>query len=57
MSKQEAENTGYIIPSSPVVERFLEDYEKNLSFTGFVCLGIEAQAMENDDLREAFQMK
>ncbi len=51
MVKQEAESTGYLIPGA-IVQRFLEDFEKHGTFTGFTSLGIECQALENEDLRK-----
>lgn len=52
----EAENVGYVIPST-VVMHFLNDLLKHGKYTGFPVLGIETQNMENAHLREAFSMK
>lgn len=55
LKHEDAENIGYIIPP-PVVEHFIQDYEKNGEYTGFPCLGVEWQKMENPDLRTALKM-
>jgi hypothetical protein len=41
----------------PVVEHFLTDYERNGAYTGFPCLGVDWQRMENPYLRAALGMK
>ncbi|KAI3460841.1 hypothetical protein Pfo_017504 [Paulownia fortunei] len=46
----EAENIGYVIPTT-VVSHFLEDYERNGKYTGFPCLGVLLQKLENLALR------
>ncbi|KAG8370674.1 hypothetical protein BUALT_Bualt13G0007800 [Buddleja alternifolia] len=46
----EAENIGYVIPTT-VVGHFLEDYERNGKYTGFPCLGVLLQKLENPALR------
>ncbi|XP_047307811.1 protease Do-like 2, chloroplastic [Impatiens glandulifera] len=47
---EEAENIGYVIPPT-VVSHFLEDYERNGKYTGFPCLGVLLQKLENPALR------
>ncbi|XAR58487.1 Peptidase Do [Bertholletia excelsa] len=47
---EEAENIGYVIPTV-VVSHFLQDYERNGKYTGFPCLGVLLQKMENPALR------
>jgi hypothetical protein len=51
-------NTHPLSPSasSQVVRHFIEDYEKNGAYTGFPCLGIEWQKLENPDLRKVLNM-
>mmetsp|Transcript_40595 Transcript_40595/g.129478 ORF Transcript_40595/g.129478 Transcript_40595/m.129478 type:complete len:473 (+) Transcript_40595:134-1552(+) len=56
LKHEDAENIGYIIPT-PVIQHFIQDYEKNHKYTGFPALGIEWQKMENPDLRKALGMK
>ncbi|CAK7328962.1 unnamed protein product [Dovyalis caffra] len=56
LKHEDAENIGYVIPT-PVIKHFIQDYEKNGSYTGFPFLGIEWQKMENPDLRLAMGMK
>jgi len=56
LKHEDAENIGYIIPT-PVVLHFITDYDKNGQYTGFPCLGIEWQKLENPDLRQALSMK
>ncbi|TYI18173.1 hypothetical protein ES332_A07G072600v1 [Gossypium tomentosum] len=56
LRQDEAENIGYVIPT-PVIQHFIQDYEKNGAYTGFPILGIEWQKMENPDLRKAMGMK
>ncbi|XP_047975880.1 protease Do-like 2, chloroplastic isoform X1 [Salvia hispanica] len=46
----EVENIGYVIPTT-VVSHFLEDYERNGKYTGFPCLGVLLQKLENPALR------
>ncbi|CAN6201976.1 unnamed protein product [Urochloa humidicola] len=56
LKHEDAENIGYVIPT-PVINHFIEDYEKSGEYTGFPILGIEWQKMENPDLRKAMGMK
>ncbi|KAG4137354.1 hypothetical protein ERO13_D07G066701v2 [Gossypium hirsutum] len=56
LRQDEAENIGYVIPT-PIIQHFIQDYEKNEAYTGFPILGIEWQKMENPDLRKAMGMK
>ena len=56
LKHEDAENIGYIIPT-PVIHHFITDYERNGAYTGFPCLGVEWQKMENPDLRTALKMK
>lgn len=46
----DAENIGYVIPT-PVINHFLDDYERNGTFTGFPALGVQWQRMESAALR------
>jgi hypothetical protein len=46
----------YIIPT-PVVEHFITDFDRHGAYTGFPCLGVEWQKLENPDMREALKMK
>jgi len=48
--REDAENVGYIIPSS-VVDHFLRDIERHGNYTGFVTLGITWAPLENRHLR------
>ncbi|XP_010545055.1 PREDICTED: protease Do-like 2, chloroplastic [Tarenaya hassleriana] len=52
---EEAENIGYVIPTT-VVSHFLTDYEKNGKYTGFPCLGVLLQKLENPVLRECLKV-
>jgi S1-C subfamily serine protease len=52
----DAENIGYVIPT-PVIQHFLQDYEKNGTFTGFPSIGIQWQKMESEALRHSANMK
>lgn len=56
MKQEDVENVGYIIPT-PVITHFTQDYDKNGKYTGFPCLGIHWQRMENPHLRESLHMK
>ncbi|KAK4767691.1 hypothetical protein SAY86_015441 [Trapa natans] len=56
LKHEDVENIGYVIPT-PVIMHFIQDYEKNGSYTGFPILGIEWQKMENPDLRMAMGMR
>ncbi|XP_024032026.1 protease Do-like 2, chloroplastic isoform X2 [Morus notabilis] len=53
---EEAENIGYVIPTT-VVSHFLNDYERNKKYTGFPCLGVLLQKLENPALRECLKVK
>ncbi|KAF8056110.1 DEGP9 [Scenedesmus sp. PABB004] len=56
LKHEDAENIGYIIPE-PVIAHFINDYERNGAYTGFPCLGVEWQKLENPDMRTALKMK
>ncbi|KAL8457720.1 hypothetical protein ACS0TY_034731 [Phlomoides rotata] len=56
LKHEDAENIGYVIPT-PVIMHFIQDYEKNGTYTGFPILGVEWQKMENPDLRLSMGMK
>ncbi|MEW5300728.1 MAG: hypothetical protein WDW36_003638 [Sanguina aurantia] len=56
LKHEDAENIGYIIPN-PVIDHFIADYERNGKYTGFPCLGVEWQKMENPDLRSVMKMQ
>ncbi|KAL3618025.1 Protease Do-like 9 [Castilleja foliolosa] len=56
LKNEDAENIGYVIPT-PVIAHFIQDFEKNSTYTGFPNLGIEWQKMENPDLRLSMGMK
>ncbi|KZV39694.1 protease Do-like 9-like [Dorcoceras hygrometricum] len=56
LKHEDVENIGYVIPT-PVIMHFIQDYEKNGSYTGFPILGVEWQKMENPDLRLSMGMK
>eukprot|EP01018_Ginkgo_biloba_P017339 Gb_10855 [translate_table: standard] len=47
---EEVENIGYVIPTT-VVSHFLNDYDRNGKYTGFPCLGLLLQKLENPALR------
>ncbi|GLT57337.1 hypothetical protein SLA2020_303160 [Shorea laevis] len=53
---EEAENIGYVIPTT-VVSHFLEDYERNGKYTGFPCLGVLLQKLENPALRACLRVQ
>ncbi|KAK7277709.1 hypothetical protein RJT34_22724 [Clitoria ternatea] len=53
---EEAENIGYVIPTT-VVSHFLTDYEKNGRYTGFPCLGVLIQKLENPALRACLKVQ
>lgn len=57
LSKQEAEGCGYVIPTQ-ILRHFLRGVERGdgSSFPGFAALGVEAQSLENDDMRELYKM-
>uniref|UniRef100_A0A5B7A3J7 Putative DEGP protease 2 isoform 1 n=1 Tax=Davidia involucrata TaxID=16924 RepID=A0A5B7A3J7_DAVIN len=52
---EEAENIGYVIPTT-VVSHFLNDYERNGKYTGFPCLGVLLQKLENPALRTCLKV-
>ncbi|KAK9281755.1 hypothetical protein L1049_004660 [Liquidambar formosana] len=52
----DVENIGYVIPTT-VVSHFLNDYERNGKYTGFPCLGILLQKLENPALRACLKVK
>lgn len=56
LKHEDVENIGYVIPT-PVIQHFIQDYEKNEAYTGFPILGVEWQKMENPDLRTAMGMQ
>ncbi|GLT70536.1 hypothetical protein SLA2020_426100 [Shorea laevis] len=56
LKHEDVENIGYVIPT-PVIQHFIQDYEKSGAYTGFPVLGIEWQKMENPDLRMSMGMK
>lgn len=56
LKHEDAENIGYIIPA-PVIDHFINDYERNGAYTGFPTLGMDWQKMENPTLRSALGMK
>ncbi|GAA0139699.1 hypothetical protein Leryth_004902 [Lithospermum erythrorhizon] len=51
----DVENIGYVIPTT-VVSHFLEDYQKNGRYTGFPCLGVLLQKLENPALRTCLKV-
>ncbi|KAL5793053.1 hypothetical protein ACOSP7_001647 [Xanthoceras sorbifolium] len=53
---EEVENIGYVIPTT-VVSHFLDDYERNGKYTGFPCLGVLLQKLENPALRACLQVQ
>ncbi|PIA61678.1 hypothetical protein AQUCO_00300898v1 [Aquilegia coerulea] len=56
LRSDDAENIGYVIPTT-VVSHFLNDYEKNGSYTGFPSLGVLLQKLENPALRECLKVQ
>ncbi|RMZ56724.1 hypothetical protein APUTEX25_002813, partial [Auxenochlorella protothecoides] len=56
LKHEDAENISYIIPT-PVIEHFINDYERNQAYTGFPSLGVEWQKMESPVLRKALGMQ
>ena len=56
MQHEDAENIGYVIPT-PVMEHFINDYERNGQYTAFPALGIEWQKMESPFMRKALGMQ
>ncbi|KAI4340237.1 hypothetical protein MLD38_025096 [Melastoma candidum] len=53
---EEAENIGYVIPTT-VISNFLNDYERNGKYTGFPCLGVLLQKLENPALRACLKVE
>ncbi|KAK3041443.1 hypothetical protein RJ639_000420 [Escallonia herrerae] len=51
----DVENIGYVIPTT-VVSHFLDDYERNGKYTGFPCLGVLLQKLENPALRACLKV-
>ncbi|CAN4091462.1 unnamed protein product [Withania somnifera] len=51
----EVENIGYVIPTT-VVSHFLEDYERNGKYSGFPCLGVLLQKLDNPALRACLRV-
>ncbi|CAH9081278.1 unnamed protein product [Cuscuta europaea] len=51
----EVENIGYVIPTT-VVSHFLQDYERNGKYSGFPCLGVLLQKLENPALRACLKV-
>ncbi len=56
LQHEDAENIGYVIPT-PVMEHFINDYERNGHYTAFPALGIEWQKMESPFMRTALGMQ
>ncbi|CAA7399957.1 unnamed protein product [Spirodela intermedia] len=56
LRSDEAENIGYVIPTT-VVSHFLNDYERNGKYTGFPCLGVLLQKLENPALRACLKVQ
>ncbi|GFY98748.1 DEGP protease 2 [Actinidia rufa] len=52
---EETENIGYVIPTM-VVSHFLEDYERNGKYSGFPCLGVLLQKLENPALQACLKV-
>ncbi|RWW82094.1 hypothetical protein BHE74_00009472 [Ensete ventricosum] len=52
---EDAENIGYVIPTT-VVSHFLNDYERSGKYTGFPCLGVLLQKLENPALRTCLKV-
>jgi len=50
-----ADNIGYIIPP-PVINHFLTQYHIHKKYTGFPQLGIQWQTLENNSLRNFYQL-
>ncbi|KAK1558508.1 hypothetical protein Q3G72_003163 [Acer saccharum] len=53
---EEVENIGYVIPTT-VVSHFLDDYERHGKYTGFPCLGVLLQKLENPALRACLKVQ
>ncbi|XP_078446515.1 DEGP protease 2 [Wolffia australiana] len=56
LRSDEAENIGYVIPTT-VVSHFMNDYEKSGRYTGFPCLGVLLQKLENPALRACLKVQ
>ncbi|KAL4419940.1 hypothetical protein ABPG75_007038 [Micractinium tetrahymenae] len=56
LKNEDTENISYIIPT-PVIEHFINDYERNGRYTGFPSMGVEWQKMESPVLRQALGMQ
>ncbi|XP_071723093.1 protease Do-like 2, chloroplastic [Rutidosis leptorrhynchoides] len=52
----DTENIGYVIPTT-VVSHFLDDYQRNRKYTGFPCLGVLLQKLENPALRACLKVE
>ncbi|KAH9603477.1 hypothetical protein KSS87_006261 [Heliosperma pusillum] len=55
LRSDDTENIGYVIPTT-VVSHFLTDYERNGKYTGFPCLGVLMQKLENPALRSCLRV-
>ncbi|XP_044502880.1 protease Do-like 2, chloroplastic isoform X2 [Mangifera indica] len=53
---EQDENVGYVIPTT-VVSHFLNDYERNGKYTGFPCLGVLLQKLENPALHACLKVQ
>ncbi|RVW55014.1 Protease Do-like 2, chloroplastic [Vitis vinifera] len=53
---EDVENIGYVIPTT-VVSHFLDDYKRNGKYTGFPCLGVLLQKLENPALRSCLKVQ
>ncbi|CAJ2629198.1 protease Do-like 2, chloroplastic [Trifolium pratense] len=56
LKAEDVENIGYVIPTT-VVSHFLTDYEKNGKYSGFPCLGVLIQKLENPALRACLKIQ
>ncbi|KNA12643.1 hypothetical protein SOVF_124150 isoform A [Spinacia oleracea] len=56
LRSDDTENIGYVIPTT-VVSHFLADYERNGKYTGFPCLGVLLQKLENPALRSCLKVE
>eukprot|EP00891_Asterochloris_glomerata_P006135 jgi/Astpho2/6135/fgenesh1_pm.00084_%23_26_t len=56
LKDENAEGIGYLVPVE-VIEHFLTDYDRNGRYTGFPCLGLSWQKMENPHMRASMGMK
>ncbi|XP_057964400.1 protease Do-like 2, chloroplastic [Malania oleifera] len=52
----DVENIGYVIPTT-VVSHFLNDYNRNGKYSGFPCLGVLLQKLENPALRACLKVE